>query len=169
MRKGGSVMAGTKKTRRRHRPVDFMTPVSFSMTGEMSRSLAIKDRAALDGLMSGPWSVEGIGGLECIAVVQTRLLQAAAAAPDAHCVPVDALRGVLQVLERDVLPAVAAVRARWSARTGMVCRDDERAALATLADIADQTREALPRRMHLDAYRRAIAAPELMVAEGALA
>ena len=137
--------------------------VGFS--AQTRRALELRDREAIDGVLSGSGTRQDMAAVECITVCQLRLLQSAIDTPDAHQVEIEPLRELLAQLDAEVVPAVASILRRM-AETGRIgCNGTERQALLMLANICEQTLDVLPRKMHADAYLWVMDHPTLEVQE----
>lgn len=147
----------------RSRPEQLPIPPMFGFTPETSRRLAMRDRQAIDAVITGTGTLDDILAVECIAVVQIYMLRDAIARPARHQAEPDGLATVLQTLERDVAPAVYGVISRYRETRRVGCSGIERQALLMLAEISDQTLSALPRRLHSEAYAYAVKNPQVRI------
>ncbi len=160
-------MSRNCKPRKRYRPRDVLvTPVAYGIPQHASRDLATKDRLAIACVLDGTAAEDDLLGVEMIAVQGIHVLRAAISAPMAHEVEVADLEALLRVLTHEIAPHISSMTARYKA-TGIVsCVDDERAAMRMLGDLADELRRVIPRRVVLDGYRRALAAPVIALDVG---
>jgi hypothetical protein len=142
--------AATTPARRHLPPMPAQIPIGF--TAAQRASLLRRDRRAIDAVLSGTGTGKDLAEVEIITIVQRRMLQQAAAAPDRHQVDPDAIGALLAMVLIEVVPAVAGVlrRHRETGRVG--CGGIERRALLDLADVTEQTLAAIPRRLHSEAY-----------------
>jgi hypothetical protein len=134
-------------------------PIAFSP--DTRRALELRDRQAIDAVLSGSGTRQDLASVECITICQRRLLQSAVDAPAAHQVDVDSLRAMLALIDAEIVPAVWSMLCRLAGSGRVGCSGLERQALLVLADICGQTLAALPRRMHADAYRWVMDHPTL--------
>lgn len=134
-------------------------PIAF--TQETRRALELRDRQAIDAVLSGSGTRKDLASVECITICQRRLLRSAIDAPSAHQVNVEPLRALLALIDAEIVPAVWSMLRRLAGSGRVGCSGPERQALLTLADICGQTLAALPRRMHADAYRWVMDHPTL--------
>ena len=158
-------MAGTKKPRRAYRGgKSLVSSASYALSNEARTELALRDRRAIDAVLSGQGEIDHLAAVEAIAVQQVHILRLAAATPAGHQVEPEAVAGMLADLERRIVPAIADISERWrEMRRVSADTDAERAALADLADVAEATAGALPRRMLLQGMRVALDQPEIAV------
>lgn len=153
-------MASNKKPRKAYRPGKaLVSPMIYAMSHQASRELATKDRLVINSVISGAASRDDLAGVEMIAVSQIHMARLALASPAAHQVDAEPLREMLSRLEQVIAPAIHGIVQHYHATGQTVCSDAERAALLDLADIADETLAALPRRLIADGYRAAVKNP----------
>jgi len=149
-------MGSNRKPRKPYRPGKaLVSPMVFGMSPQASRELAMKDRQTINSVISGAGLVDHLAGVEMIAVSQIHMVRDALARPDAHQVDAEPLREMLGRLEQVIAPAIHGIAQRYREMGKMVCSEAERAVLLDLADIADETLAALPRRLIADGYRTA--------------
>lgn len=155
-------MTRNSKPRKQYRPRQVLCePATFSLSPDAARNLAVKDRVTIDRVLTGAGVRDDLHGVEMIAIAQIRMVRDALARPAAHRADAGELSAALGRLESAIAPAIHAIGERL-ASTGLIeCLPDERAALADLADIAEATLTALPRRLVLDCYRACVADPVL--------
>lgn len=155
-------MGKTKKPRKAYRPGKVIIPPAFGTTADMDMRLGMRMRQAVDAVIGGSGTWDDLMGCESELIVSIKLCAIAVQQPDAHEVEASALHAL-----DDRLCAIAAAvyaikqRERETGRVG--CSGDQRLALLELADIVDETRRALPRRLWLLAYRAAYDVPKVVV------
>ena len=82
--------------------------------------------------------------------------------PTEHKVAMES-RGELRSALVEVARAMAAIKARHTATGRVGCSGEERQSILMLADLMDEMRVALPRRLWLAAYREALDRPVVRV------
>lgn len=158
-------MAQSKKPRKAYRPRKMIIPPSFATTGDMDMRLGLRMRQAVDAMVTGSGDWDDMMGCESELIVGTHLQRIAAARPTEHQIEPDSL-GELRSALVEVAQAMAAIKARHRATGRVGCSGEERAAVLLLADLMDEMRRALPRRLWLLAYREALDRPVVRVQEG---
>lgn len=158
-------MAQSKKPRKAYRPRKMIIPPAFATTGDMDMRLGLRMRQAVDALVTGSGDWDDMMGCESELIVGTHLQRIAAARPTEHQIEPDSL-GELRSALVEVAQAMAAIKARHRATGRVGCSGEERAAVLLLADLMDEMRRALPRRLWLLAYREALDRPVVRVQEG---
>lgn len=154
-------MASNKKPRRAYRPRDVApVPLMFSATAAMATQLAVRTRQVVDALIGHGATAQHVAAVEVEMVCALHLVDAAAEHPGRHQVTAESVVEIANELLR-ISDSVRSIigRQRETGRIG--CTGPERQDLLALADLADQLREAFPRRMWHEAYRRGIERPVL--------
>jgi len=159
-------MAGNKKPRKARRPAagGLPLPLVFGMTREMHQKLGIRDRMHIEAAWSGHGTDDDLAAAISVCVTMTYLTKSAIDNPGGHEVGADDLQAAHNELSRVIGPALHAMRVRRDATGRVGCTGEQRQALIALADLADQLRANLPRRMYLAALSYAVKHPRLEVA-----
>ena len=158
-------MGATKKPRRAYRPrATLVEPATYSLSSSARTELALRDRRAIDAVLSGLGDMDHLAAVEAIAVQQIHILRLAETRPLEHQVEPEAVAGMLADLQQRIVPAIADISTRWRETQRVAVETDaERVALADLADVAEATAAALPRRMLLAGMRTALGQPVIAV------
>lgn len=167
-------MAKSKQPRRKHQPgMVLVSPMVFGLSEQAVRSLAVKDRLAINGVISGPPDSQdtrdNLSGVEMILVAQIYVVREALKQPKAHRADDESLRSTLEHLEWSIAPMVHAIVQRFDATRLVECHPDEAKALAELGEIGDELRSAVPRRIITDGYRQAVYRPAIALDVPAMA
>lgn len=157
-------MGQPKKPRRAYRPRKMIIPPAFGTTSDMDMRLGLRMREAVDALVTGSGDWEDMMGCESELIVGIHLQRIAMARPTDHQVEPEALKALRSALV-EVAQAMASIKARHNATGRVGCSGAERAAILMLADLMDEMRAALPRRLWLLAYREALDRPVVRVQE----
>lgn len=155
-------MGQTKKPRKAYRPRKMIIPPAFGTTGDMDMRLGLRMREAVDALVTGQGDWEDLMGCESELIVGIHLQRIAAARPTEHQVEMESMDSLRSALV-EVAQAMASIKARHKATGHVGCSGDERAKILLLADLMDEMRRALPRRLWLLAYREALDRPVVRV------
>ena len=158
-------MAQSKKPRKAYRPRSEALPIppSFATASKAQTLLDLRCREAVDAVIGGQGTWEDLMGCESELIVAVRLCGMAIACDTEHQVDIAQL-GPLQTELQRIALHVASIkrRERESGRVG--CTGEERQALLSLADVVDQLRQAMPRRLWLKAMKSVYKNPRVGVA-----
>ena len=157
-------MGQTKKPRKAYRPRKMIIPPAFATTSDMDMRLGLRMREAVDALVTGQGDWEDMMGCESELIVGIHLQRIAMARPTEHRVEPESL-GELRSALVEVAQAMASIKARHNATGRVGCSGEERQSILLLADLMDEMRAALPRRLWLAAYREALDRPVVRVQE----
>jgi len=157
-------MGQPKKPRKAYRPRKMIIPPAFGTTCDMDVRLGLRMREAVDALTTGAGDWDDMMGCESELIVGIHLQRIAMARPTEHQVEMESL-GELRSALVDVAQAMAAIKARHTATGRVGCSGEERQSILLLADLMDEMRAALPRRLWLLAYREALDRPVVRVQE----
>lgn len=161
MRRAAAKQAKRPQRQREALPI----PPSFATASKANTLLDLRCREAVDAVISGQGTWDDLMGCESELIVAVRLCGMAIACDTEHQVDIAQL-GPLQTELQRIALSVAGIkrRERESGRVG--CTGEERQALLSLADVVDQLRQAMPRRLWLLAMRSVYSNPKMKVAHG---
>ena len=150
------------KPRKKYRPKKtLVVPMCWGMTAQMERGLAIKDRNIVDAIISGDGASAHVEELRRMAVTMFNFARMAAEDPTAHTVYPEGVKAALARLSGPVAEAVHDIAARLESTGRVGVNGAERQALLELADLCDELRRNLPRRLYMKALEYTILHPEM--------
>ncbi len=157
-------MGQTKRPRKKYTPRNLIIPPAFGTTSDMDMRRGLRMREALDALVTGSGDWDDMMGCDSELIVGIHLQRIAMARPTEHQVEPESLDSLRSALV-EVAQAMAAIKARHTATGRVGCSGEERQSILLLADLMDEMRAALPRRLWLAAYREALDRPVVRVQE----
>lgn len=156
-------MSANRKPRKAYRPRPVLvTPLTYGASTAMLLQLGLRDRAAIDAIMSGDGDIDQLRRVEAACIAAIYLHRAGTANPAQHQVDLESLAEMGPTLTA-CAQAIRDISDRHE-RTGRVLPSGpDRAQLVALIDCLDALREAMPRRMWNNAYEEAIRHPTLRI------
>lgn len=157
-------MAKNKKPRKAYRPADRIMPVppAFGTQSKTQTLLALRTREAIDAMISGSGAWEDMMAADSDLVCAIHLQRIAAKRPAEHQVEPEAIAALCSELV-GIARAMRGIKDRHDRTASIGVNGEERAAMLRLADIMDEMRQALPRRLWLMAYRTALDRPVVRI------
>jgi len=140
-------------------------PLAFAATEKMKSLLGLRDRQAIDAVISGQGTHEDLQASVTIAVTAAHACAIALETP-ALAALIEGIDEVRAWLAGECMAALVRIFERRESTGRIGVSGPDRDALLQLADIADQIREALPRRVLHEAFSRSLRVASLRAALG---
>jgi hypothetical protein len=151
--------------RKKYRPRQALTmPAPYRTTKTADTGLSLKSRAAVDAVASGAGTAQDLAGVETDLAIAAELQRIAAKSPNDHDVSPEAIQA-LGVELLGIASFLREVRQRHRETGRIGCTAHQRSALMRFADLCDEMRQAIPRRLWLMAYRHLLGSPSIEVQE----
>lgn len=140
-------------------------PLAFAATPAMKAQMGLRDREAIDAVISGQGVLDDLRAAVTVAVTAAHACAIARDTPELAAL-IDGLEDVRAWLASECMDALVSIFTRLETTGRIGVNGEERTELLTLARIADQIRDVMPRRVLHEAFTRSLKVASLRAALG---